>query len=84
MTAFFTADKSIKQDLNCFTESALSNYSWLDEFQKKELSNRLSDQIIDYLIDKSNYKYASDEFSIVYYIELGEYDFSKEELMFYY
>ena len=83
MNAFFTADKSIKQDLNCFSESALSNYSWLDEFQKKELSNRLSDQIIDYLIDKSNYKYASDEFSIVYYIELGEYDFSKEELMLY-
>ena len=80
----FDGEKSIsKQNLECFTDNALSKYNWLDEFQKKEFSNRLRDQIIDYLIDKSNYKYANDEFSIVYYIELGEYDFSKEELMLY-
>lgn len=83
MTDFFKGEKSIKQNLNCFTEKALSKYNWFDEFQKKEFSNRLSSEIIYYLIDKSNNKYKNDEFSIVYYTELDEYDFTKEELELY-
>ena len=81
MTDFFKGDKSIKQNLECFTDNALSKYNWLDEFQKKDFSNQLSDKIIYYLIDKSNNKYTNDEFSIVYYIKLDEYDFTKEELV---